>query len=104
VGAVGDAFEFAKSGGGEGELVFDVGGAGAFFRVVGEFVFLVFAKPQAASGESDGLPPLIALIAPELVPLRRVGWMNEELDLHLLEFARAEREIPRRDFIAERLA
>ena len=30
--------------------------------------------------------------------------MAEELDLHLLEFARAEGEIPRRDFVAETLA
>ena len=30
--------------------------------------------------------------------------MAEELDLHLLEFTRAEGEIPRRDFVAKTLA
>ena len=30
--------------------------------------------------------------------------MAEELDLHLLELATAEREVPRRDFVAKALA
>ena len=87
VGSVGDAFEFAVAGGGEGELVFDVGGAGAFFGVVGEFVLVVFAEDEVVAGESEVLPPLHAPVAPELVPPFGVVWMAEELDFHLFKLA-----------------
>ncbi len=46
----------------------------------------------------------IAPFAPVPVPLRRVGRAAEELDLHLLEFAAAEREVARVDLVAKRLA
>src|SRR5262245_45412584 len=98
------ALELSISGSGEGEAVFDVGCARAGLGVMGQFILLVLAELQVFAGEADRLPPLIARITPELVPLvRRVG-VDEELDLHLLELARAEREIPRRDLVAKRLA
>ena len=44
------------------------------------------------------------VVHPVLVPLGRVRRRHEELDLHLLELARAEDEVARRDLVAERLA
>src|SRR4029450_4377485 len=49
-----------------------------------------------------GVPPL-AEVAPVLVPLHRLGRVAEELDLHLLELAASESEVPRVDLVAERL-
>ena len=90
VGAVGDAFEFAEAGVGEGEFVFDVGGAGTVLGVVGEFVFVVFAELEVGGGEADGLPPCEAGVAPEFVPFVGGVGADEEFDFHLLELARAE--------------
>src|SRR3990172_2591929 len=64
----------------------------------------MLAKTQAALRQPQARVPGHPPVAPEFVPLsRRVG-VAEEFDLHLLEFARAEREIPRRNFVAEALA
>src|SRR5271166_452505 len=43
-------------------------------------------------------------VAPEAVPGARLLRVAEELDFHLLEFARAKGEVARRDFIAKALA
>ena len=62
------------------------------------------AEPQAVAGQAQIEIPLVAPIAPVLVPGERLAGVAEELDLHLLELAGAEGEIPRRDLIAEALA
>src|SRR5690606_5839190 len=49
------------------------------------------------------IPPITTL-TPELIPLLGLARAAEELDLHLLEFAAAEREVARIDFVAKRLA
>ena len=85
----------------ERKRVFDIGRAA---RIVAQLFRVVVAQPQPLAGQSQIQIPLIAPVAPERVPLgRRVG-MAEELDFHLLELARAEREIPRRDLVAKALA
>ena len=43
-------------------------------------------------------------LEPVLEPLLGLGGRHEELHLHLLELARAEDEVPRRDLVAEGLA
>src|SRR4030088_2415288 len=48
--------------------------------------------------------PLVALGEPVLEPLLGVGRGDEELHLHLLELARPEDEVARRDLVAEALA
>ena len=64
----------------------------------------MLAQPQPLAGQAEIGVPLHPPIAPVLVPLPRRRRMAEELDLHLLELARAEREIPRRDLVAKALA
>src|SRR5690606_17157263 len=48
--------------------------------------------------------PLEPTIAPVLVPFFRRFGVAEELDFHLLELPRTEREVPRRNLVAETLA
>ncbi len=56
----------------------------------------------AAQAEVD--VPAKAAIAPIRVPRRGLVGLAEELDLHLLELAAAEREVARVDLVAKRLA
>ena len=104
VGAMGDAFELAVSGRSKGKAVLDVAGTGADLGVVGELVAVMLAQNEIVASEADLLPPGESPIAPPLVPLVGGVGSDEELDLHLLEFAAAEGEIARRDFVAEGLA
>src|SRR4030095_2429961 len=98
VGAVGDAFELAPA---PRVVELDVGGAG---RVVRELLRIVWSQPEPRFGDAELDEPTEALLAPVLVPARRVlGW-DEVLHLHLLELASAEDEVPGRDLVAERLA
>src|SRR5207245_11654033 len=55
------------------------------------------AQPQIAIPRHPGLDPV-------LVPLLVAARLDEELHLHLLELARSEDEVARRDLVAERLA
>src|ERR1041384_6266318 len=64
----------------------------------------MFAQPQPLAGQTETLVPGHPPVAPVFVPLARCIRMAEELDLHLLELARSECEIPRRNFVAETLA
>src|SRR5262245_53662497 len=96
--AVGDALQFAEAGGGEGEAVLDVAGA---LRVMRELVLGVLAQDEVVAREAEGLPPVDAEVAPEGVPRLRLRWMAEELELGLVELARAEGEVSRRDLVAE---
>ena len=86
----------------EGELVLDVErGAGVVRQLVG--AVLVPAQPRRARGRASWChchPPL----PPVLEPLRVGARLDEELHLHLLELARPEDEVARRDLVAERLA
>ena len=101
---MGDAFEFAEAWRGEREPILDVAGAGAFLGVMGELSPVVFAKDEVVAGETDRLPPGVALFTPPGVPLFGFAGVDEEFEFHLLELAAAEGEVPWRDFVAERLA
>src|SRR5262245_25859824 len=64
----------------------------------------MLAQLQPIAREAKTLVPRQTPIAPILVPLSRRAWMAEKLDLHLLELARAKREISRCDLITKALA
>ena len=85
----------------ERERVFDVGRAA---RIMAQLVLVVIAQPQPLAGQAQVGVPLVAPIAPVLVPVGRRLRMAEELDFHLLELARAEGEVARRDLVAKALA
>src|SRR5262245_57128871 len=102
VTSVSDSFQLPElPGREEGESILDVGCAtgvmAALFR-------LVFPHPQRFIRQPEIEIPLVTPVAPELIPLRRLRGMTEELDLHLLELARAEGEVARGDLVAEALA
>ncbi len=102
IAAVGDPFEFAVLPRfEERERVFEVRRAD---RIMREFFRRVFAENQILAADAQIEIPLIATIPPVGVPLRGFVGMAEELHLHLLEFARAKREIAGSDFVAETLA
>src|ERR1035437_9212327 len=97
VAAIVDAFDLLRSEG-TAEIEFDVErGAG----VVGQFPFPVLMELQPRLVEPEPAVPGHAGSPPLLEPLHIGAGLDEELHLHLLEFARAEDEIPRRDFVAE---
>ncbi len=73
-------------------------------RVVRELVGVVRAYPEMGVAEAEVEVPASALGDPVLVPLDALGGRDEELHLHLLELARPEEEVPRRDLVAEALA
>ena len=105
IGAVGDAFEF-RGFAHKRKRVLDVGRTGAFgtLRVMRQFVFIVRTQRQLFGIDTQIEIPLIARLNPFLMKARRVGRMAKILDFHLLELARAESEVARRDFVAKRLA
>ncbi len=98
VAAMGDAFEFLDA---EGKFVFEVVGALRVKRAVlvgdGEDV-------DFGARDADGFVPGEAFLEPLFEPLGAGAGLDEELDFHLLEFARAEGEVARVDFVAEGLA
>src|SRR5439155_25865703 len=69
--------------------------------IMRKLAFLMIAQAQAIFGNAQRMPPLHALRLPEFIPFLRFIRMAEPLHLHLLKLARAENEIPRRDFIAK---
>ena len=69
-----------------------------------EFVLVVLTQNEIVAGKTKVFVPGHSTIAPVAVPLLRGIRVAEEFDFHLLELARAEREIPRRDFVAKTLA
>src|SRR5204863_2174772 len=71
-------------------------------RVVRELLVRLVAQPFG--GEAERVVPAHALRLPVLEVLLVRARLDEELHLHLLELARAEDEVPRRDLVAERLA
>src|SRR5262249_48013318 len=85
----------------EGERVLDVAAAARLLGVVRELVLLVVADAEVRAGEPERTPPVVTRLPPVLVPLRRLARVDEELELHLLELARAEDEVPRRHLVPE---
>ena len=69
-----------------------------------QLVGLVGAQEQVVGLDAELGVPAHPLVHPVLVPLAGVVGRDEELHLHLLELARAEDEVARRDLVAERLA
>ncbi len=69
-----------------------------------ELVFRVIAEPQLFATEPQIHIPVVAAVAPVGVPRERLRGMAEKFHLHLFELARAKREVPWSDFIAEALA
>src|SRR5690606_19816037 len=98
VGAIGDTFELALP---ERELVLDVR---ARRRVMRELGGLMLAQLEVLGANAERHVPPIASVSPIAVPIGRFLRPTEELDLHLLELAAAEREVARIDLVAERLA
>ena len=102
IAAMGHALQFAEfSWSQERESVFDVGRAAG---IMAQFRLLVIPQTQPVAGQAQVQIPAVSPVAPVLVPLGRRRRMAEKLDLHLLEFPRAEGKIPRRDLVAKTLA
>ena len=87
VAAVGDPLELGPA---HREQVLDVGGGAG---VVRQLVGAVRAQLQVVGPDAEVGVPAHPLLHPALVPLGGVGRRHEELDLHLLELARAEDEV-----------
>jgi hypothetical protein len=98
VAAVGDALELAEAGGGEGEAVLDVAGA---LRVVGELVLVVLAEDEVLAPRPMDFHHSMRKSRQNLYQATRLVGVAEELELHLLELARAEGEVAGRDLVAE---
>src|SRR4029077_9222084 len=79
---------------GKREHVFDIGSSN---RIVSQLLLPLLARPKIARLDAELGIPLLANIPPVFVPLHRLAGMAEELDLHLLELATAERVIARID-------
>jgi hypothetical protein len=84
----------------EGEEVLDVDAGRA---VVGPLVLGLLARTQLVALDAQRLVPAQPHVAPILIPLLRFVGMAEELDLHLLELARAEGVVARVDLVAKSL-
>ncbi len=69
-----------------------------------QLVVGVRAQAQLVGRDAEVEVPLVAGLAPVLVPLAGLVRRDEELHLHLLELTGAEHEVARRDLVAERLA
>ena len=91
-----NAFDLAPA---EREQVFDVLGS---CSIVCEL--LVRLAAQSVGLDAERREPVPALLPPVLEPCGLGAGRNEELHLHLLEFARAEQEVLRVELVAERLA
>src|SRR5690606_19756888 len=91
-----DALHFLES---YRELEFDIAGSLCVMR---QFKMIVI--PVFLFGNSETKMPLQSFGLPELVPRSFSAGANEELHFHLLEFAHAEYELPRHNFISECLS
>ena len=91
-----DAFHLLET---EGHLELDVGGGVGVVRQL-----VVVVEAIVFSPESQCLMPRHAPLLPCFEPVELRAGLHEELHLHLLEFAHAENELPRHDFVAERLS
>ena len=81
VAAMGDAFQLAElARRQEREGVFDVGRAA---RVVAQLLLVVLAQPQPLAGQAQVEIPLVAAVAPVLVPLAATcsGWQKNSISI-----------------------
>src|SRR6266511_4369280 len=101
VGAVGDALQLGELRAAEAEAVLDIDRA---LRVVRQLLSRVLEVAQVRRGDAQVGVPVPALGQPVLVPLLVGAGLDEVLHLHLLELARTEDEVARRDLVAEALA
>ena len=85
----------------EGECIFDVRCPD---RVVAQLFGSVLAQAQALTRQPQIGVPLHPAVTPVLIPAVRRRGVAKELDLHLLEFARAKSEIARGDLVPEALS
>src|SRR5262249_6028701 len=85
----------------EREAELDVGGGVGLVR---QPLRLVRAHGRRGVAEAEPVVEGDALGEPVLEPLLPLAAVDEELELGLLELARAEREVARVDLVAERLA
>src|SRR5450755_2778679 len=95
-----DSFELAPLRALEPEAVFDVDRA---LGVVRQLLLRVLVQPQHVRTKTQPHIPREPSVDPVLMPLFVAARLDEELHLHLLELARAEDEVSRRDLVAETL-
>ena len=96
--AVGNAPKFAPA---EGEHELDVRRRiGVMRQLLGRMV----AQAKGLVGDAEGQKEVVTEIAPVREPLQILAGLAEEFKLHLLELARAEREVAGRDLVAEGFA
>ena len=100
VSAIVHAFDFLEAEG-SAEIELHVEGGA---RIVRQFFLRVLMKLQPVLGEAEAAVPLHPLLLPVFEPLHVGAGLDEELHLHLLEFARSENEIAGRDLVAKCLA
>ena len=96
VGAAVDTFQLLES---EGKLELDVGGS---VGVVGQLLVVVVAV--LLGGDAHGEMPFEAFLLPVAEPLHLGAGTDEELHLHLLEFAHTEDELAGDNLVAEGFA
>ena len=99
IAAIGNPFEFTELSRGKSKTIFNIDRA---LRIVRKLFFRVLEESQVLRLDSEVGVPAVSLINPVLVPFFVRSWIDEELHLHLLKLARAENEVSRCDFVAER--
>src|SRR5438105_847104 len=100
VGAVGDALELVELLAPEVAPVLDVDRS---LGVVRELVLRVLVEAHVVRVQTQVDVEIPARLQPVLVPLDISTRLDEEFHLHLLELARPEDEVARRDLVAEGL-
>src|SRR5919202_1814914 len=96
VGAVCDPLQLAPA---ERELVLDVR---RHLRVMRALLVTVIPKAQPLGADPEHISvPAHSLVLPMVEPPLVVARLDEELHLHLLEFALPENELPCRDLVPE---
>ena len=98
IGAVGHAPQLAPA---EREEELEVGRC---VGIVAQLLLVVVAQTQRFLAHTEVEQEFFAEILPVRKPLQIGARLAEEFQLHLLELARAEGEVARRDFVAEGLA
>src|SRR5664279_2549902 len=71
---------------------------------MGQLVLSVRAQAQMVLTDAEPQIPVTPLLQPKVKPPLGLLRGHEVLHLHLLELARAEDEVPRRDLVAKALA
>jgi hypothetical protein len=71
---------------------------------VSQLLLRLLVESQVARVDAETREPVEAVVDPLLVRLLVLARAHEIFHLHLLELARAEDEVARRDLVAERLA